>query len=160
MIMALETFSLSITQVSAQSYQNGFRFFLECIGVNGMIGGQSLELEIKKPSLSDLIRIQSQKTGALFKSAVLTPLLLKGLSQHDSQYKDAEKYADAFGYAFQIADDLEDESQDLASQSNKNILHHIGKEKAIQMAVAKLTECELAGKFSATNLVLKKLQHP
>ena len=155
-LIAFEIFSELATWAEPQHYQKAFRFFCKCIGNEGMIGGQSLELEIKFPSLQQLIHIQSLKTGALFKAALLVPLYLKGMEESDSHFLHLSEYAENLGFAFQIADDLEDEKQD-AAMGNKNILSLMGKNKAIEFAMNKLQSSPLAKQFSTTEFLLNKI---
>lgn len=77
-------------------------------GVNGMIGGQVVDLrnEDKPCSLDVLKTMDSLKTGALIRcSAILGVLVAKGTAQ---QYDSAVTFADNLGHAFQIIDDILD----------------------------------------------------
>lgn len=142
---------------STENFTRAYRFFLQSIGPNGMLLGQFDELSVDQSQLSELLRIQSLKTGRLFQAAILCPLLLAGKTNADPLYRDCEQYAEAFGFAFQIADDLEDEAQD-QKQGSKNILAHMGRATAIDLAVKKLGSCKVAEKFSASGLLLSKLK--
>jgi geranylgeranyl pyrophosphate synthase len=106
-----------------------------------MIGGQALELETPsgEMNLETLTRIQTLKTGALFKAAVVIPALLSGTSPSDPRVVEIETFALAFGFAFQIADDLQDEEQD-RHESTKNILGLMGREAAIELALDRLSD--------------------
>lgn len=84
-------------------------------GLNGMIGGQSIDLasEDKKIDLDLLIELQDKKTGALIKTAVVTPYMLsKKLTAEtagsDEDYKLLINLASHIGLAFQIKDDILD----------------------------------------------------
>ena len=86
-------------------------------GVNGMVGGQTLDVEAEQTagnffSLEDLKKMHTAKTGALFKAAVLSGGLLANAS--DRQLAALEDYAGNFGLAFQITDDILDVTGDLA----------------------------------------------
>ena len=155
---AFETFSQIADLTNSQNFGRALLFFTRKIGSEGMIGGQSRELELKEEQvdLATLIQIQEQKTGALFQAALLTPLLLRGIPEGEALFKEVKKYAEAFGFAFQIADDLEDEAQD-RMHAKKNILSILGREAAIELARSQLLKSELHSKFSATELLLKKL---
>ena len=154
---ANETFLDCLKGVSTESFFRSFQFFLAAIGSKGMILGQSEELITDSTNLSELIRIQSLKTGRLFHASILCPLLLSGMTTVDPLYVECEKYAESFGFAFQIADDLEDEIQD-KNQNSKNILSHLGRDTAIQLAIEKLNSSPIANQFSATKLLLSKLK--
>lgn len=78
-------------------------------GLQGMVGGQSIDLdsEGKKISLEVLEELQDKKTGALLNAASVTPWFL--LENGDlSLKKELEKYASSIGLAFQIKDDILD----------------------------------------------------
>ena len=154
--MAFETFAKTGEHVIMENFLPAIQFFSNCIGPNGMIGGQSLELELPSPSLEELIKIQALKTTELFKGAILCPLLLGGVKKTDSLFLENLKYAEAFGFAYQIADDLEDAEQD-ADRENKNILSQLGRKSAIEMALRQLHGSTLSKNFSATDLLVKKL---
>jgi farnesyl diphosphate synthase len=72
-------------------------------GMNGMAGGQMLDIEADGSSLEQIIRIQSHKTGALFRFACEAGAILAGVDRLPLR-----QYADDIGLAFQIADDLLD----------------------------------------------------
>lgn len=72
-------------------------------GMNGMAGGQMLDIEADGSSLDHIIRIQSHKTGALFRFACEAGAILAGADRLPLR-----RYADDIGLAFQIADDLLD----------------------------------------------------
>lgn len=81
----------------------------------GMAGGQMLDLEaegrfengaVKPLDAAEILHLQSMKTGALFRFATLSGVLL---GHADEKARHAlVRYADAFGKAFQISDDLLD----------------------------------------------------
>ena len=77
------------------------------IGVNGMIGGQVIDIEAenRKISLDELNVLQSLKTGALIKASCVMGCLLAG---REDLITYAEKYAENVGRAFQIVDDILD----------------------------------------------------
>jgi len=142
------------------------RYFADAVGGNGMIGGQMAEIELmseplkpanERADLEKLLLIQDLKTGALFRASILTPFLLKGILPESKTFQEYETFANAFGFAFQIADDLEDETQD-AAQSRKNILSLMGKQNAIDLALQRLDASPHSSKFSATGFLKSKLQ--
>lgn len=146
---AHETFSELLESVEPRSFSAALRLFHSAIGREGMIGGQSLELETPsgEMTLDSLLRIQTLKTGALFKAAVVIPALLTGASPTDPRVSEVEDFALAFGFAFQIADDLQDEEQD-QQESAKNILGIMGRESAIGLALDRLTRAPHFDSFS------------
>ncbi len=152
---AHETFLSCLSEVSSDAYFNAAQLFSHSI--NAMILGQAEELSVNNSDLEELIRIQSLKTTKLFHASILCPILLSGKTKQDSIYQECEKFADSFGFAFQIADDLEDAEQD-EKQNAKNILTHLGRAPAIQLAHQKLVSIPISEKFSATKLLISKLK--
>lgn len=152
---ANETFLSCLPEVKPDAFQRSFKFFTHAIG--GMILGQAEELNVDDSDIKNLLKIQSLKTGLLFRASILCPLLFAGHSELDQIYRDCDTYAEAFGFAFQIADDLEDEKQD-QMKNEKNILSHLGRTTAIEMAIKKLNDNPISGQFSATKLLLSKLK--
>ncbi len=77
------------------------------VGVNGMIGGQVIDLqsEGKEISVETLNTLQEHKTGALIEAACVMGVVLAG--QYD-KIPAAAQYASALGRAFQIVDDILD----------------------------------------------------
>ena len=157
--LSFEAFLGAAPFVEKDAFTNALRFFNQAIGTHGMIGGQSKELEAGGGELTKdaLLEIQDLKTGALFRAALLTPFLLKGISESDPLFKEVHTYASDFGFAFQIADDLEDEAQD-QKEKVKNILSILGRDSAKKLAHGLLTQTSISTKFSATELLLAKLK--
>ncbi|MGN1418353.1 MAG: polyprenyl synthetase family protein [Acutalibacteraceae bacterium] len=86
----------------------------ELSGVNGMVGGQVVDLksEDKKVSVETLEVMDSLKTGALIKaSCLLGVIAANGKEEFE---KAAENYAENIGQAFQIVDDILDVTADEA----------------------------------------------
>jgi geranylgeranyl diphosphate synthase type II len=84
----------------------------ECAGVNGMIGGQVLDLknEGKSVSAQELITTHNLKTGALIKAACILGCLAG--NGNEEQIKAASDYAINIGLAFQVIDDILDVTGD------------------------------------------------
>lgn len=78
------------------------------VGVDGMIGGQVIDVENENNEISadTLIQLDKLKTGALIKSACRMGCILAGAS--DEQLLKATQYAEKIGLAFQIIDDILD----------------------------------------------------
>jgi len=77
-------------------------------GVNGMIGGQELDLEAEGQNLSlpDIETISAMKTGSLLKASVLCGAL--AAEAEEKALQQLALYASRVGTAFQIVDDLLD----------------------------------------------------
>lgn len=77
-------------------------------GSQGMIGGQVIDIEADENSRSEALitELQSLKTGALIKSAVLMGARLGGAT--NDQTESLSEYAKDLGLIFQITDDILD----------------------------------------------------
>jgi geranylgeranyl diphosphate synthase type II len=80
-------------------------------GLNGMVGGQAIDMASKKESitLEDLRFMHKLKTGALIRSAARGAAQLSGADPQ--QLRDLTQFAEDLGLAFQVADDLLDFDQ-------------------------------------------------
>ena len=78
------------------------------IGVNGMVGGQMLDIlaETQKFGVSEITRLQRMKTGALINCSCHAGAILGKASETQKNLLSA--YANDIGLAFQIIDDLLD----------------------------------------------------
>lgn len=96
-------------------------------GKDGMAGGQMLDIEAEKessPSPEHIMRIQSHKTGALFRFACEAGAIMAGADRAHLR-----RYADDIGLAFQITDDLLD-VESTPEQLGKATQKDMGKGKA------------------------------
>lgn len=79
-------------------------------GPNGMVGGQSIDLEAEGKqqvmNIDDLQKMHGAKTGALFRAAIRSGAIVAGATAEELAA--LTKYADCFGLAFQITDDILD----------------------------------------------------
>ncbi len=108
---ALLTFAFEILSDEATHPDPNVRLNLisrlaQAAGKAGMVGGQMLDIEAETratSSLADITRIQSLKTGALFRFACEAGAVLAGADPAPLR-----QYADNIGLAFQIADDILD----------------------------------------------------
>ena len=80
----------------------------ECAGVNGMIGGQVIDLkyENSKAPLEVVSELYRLKTGALLNAAATIGCILAGAD--DNKTEKASQIAEKLGLAFQIRDDILD----------------------------------------------------
>ena len=102
-------------------------------GLNGMVGGQMLDLEAekKKLDLKDVEKLQRLKTGELFRFACVASSIL---SNEKKKYKILEKYALRLVLAFQIQDDILDVEgieDKVGKKINKDL--YLGKETFISI---------------------------
>ena len=80
----------------------------EYAGVNGMIGGQMIDIESenKKIDLETLKYIHSHKTGKLIKLPIEIACIIANIEKDKREF--LEEYADLIGIAFQVKDDILD----------------------------------------------------
>lgn len=111
----------------------------QCSGLNGLISGQSLDLNMTKSSpIIKINKMQDLKTGALFKFCFVSLGILKNFNA--KQISHLEKLSFEFGKIFQITDDLldfhgsfEKVGKKLRKDVNKpNIAYKIGYEKCLE----------------------------
>jgi len=105
-------------------------------GLDGMIGGQALDLAAERESLdlAGIEALQAHKTGALIVEACRAGAVLGGAEA--AQRQALEAYAARLGLAFQIVDDLLDASGDAAE---------VGKPLGRDAAAGKATFVALLG---------------
>ena len=94
-------------------------FMCKNAGLEGMVGGQSIDLdsEGKAIDLELLYELQRKKTGALIESAVVTPYyLIKELNEEQAKEDKTacllRKLSEHIGLSFQIRDDILDVESD------------------------------------------------
>ena len=88
------------------------RLLARSAGVNGMLGGQIIDLESenRQVPVEHLQIMDEKKTGALIKAACLLGCISAGAN--DEQKRAAAEYAENIGLAFQIVDDILDVESD------------------------------------------------
>ncbi len=103
-LSAGEGTSLTAAQILAAT-----RCLAQCAGMDGMIGGQVLDLEgeNKQLSLSQLEQLQNLKTGKLIQAAAVMGCILAGKADEETLGY-ARTFASCLGLAFQIQDDILD----------------------------------------------------
>lgn len=105
-------------------------------GLLGATGGQFLDLFPPDLSLATLKEIIHKKTVSLFEISFVFGWLFGG---GDPQKVDLVKQAAShFGMAFQIADDLDDRTQDIKNKRAVNMAIIFGVEKAFQMCIKEI----------------------
>ena len=114
---ALNTLAFEVISSEAESGNISFETGIKLIsvlsthiGVDGMVGGQVIDLESegKDISLATLDSLQEKKTGALIEAACLMGCILGGGDRSKESYLAAKGYAMCLGKAFQIVDDILD----------------------------------------------------
>ncbi|MDO5784572.1 MAG: polyprenyl synthetase family protein [Eubacteriales bacterium] len=108
--LAFETASdpENTTLISAETQLKAIRVLSRASGMEGMIGGQVLDMQAEETqiSLEQLKTLQELKTGALIGAAAQLGCLIGGASEEQTQA--ALEYARCIGLAFQIQDDILD----------------------------------------------------
>ncbi len=140
-------------------------------GINGMVGGQSLDLtpcrsENREQKLAYLIDLQKHKTGALIRAAVLAGYYYaEAEAERNGQTFNPEleylyeEYADKIGLEFQIRDDILD-----VLSSEEKLGKSIGKDQRDQkLTFVTLLGLKQAKEYDAnlqteTKQILKKLK--
>jgi farnesyl diphosphate synthase len=109
--LAFET--LSQTPVDAKIVIELIKSLAQASGLNGMAGGQSLDLisENQLICLQQLQSIHAAKTGALL-SACVTLMIKTNTEISSTNLQQFTQFSDNFGMAFQIIDDILDVTQD------------------------------------------------
>jgi len=106
---AFEVLALAPPEIPAQARIEMLRVLADAIGTRGMAGGQAIDLEAVKQTLSEteLERMHRQKTGALIQASVLLGAISAG-NTDVAQRAALEKFGAEIGLAFQIQDDILD----------------------------------------------------
>lgn len=164
--LAFEILVNEQTHSSADTRINLVGNLAKCAGVNGMIGGQVMDIYASERILDEeMIRtLQSLKTGALIKYAVDCGAIYGQASTEER--RSLEIYADRLGLAFQIRDDVLDAEGDAiamgkntgkdARQGKATFVSIWGLKKAKEKAIALGEEAKQAlGKFGARANLLK-----
>ena len=112
---------------------------LNSSGINGMIYGQFLDLENNAENLTDIEKINSLKTGELFKAAILSGAKLGGANDNDLAH--LEIYAKNLGLVFQLQDDLFDYDEDI--ELNKKTFATVLGKSEVEKKIAELNKISL-----------------
>ena len=108
--LAFETASdpMLLAEITPQTQLRAIRTLCRASGMEGMIGGQVLDIEAEKRpiSLEELQTLQSLKTGALICAAAALGCIIGGAEK--SRFDAGQEYARCIGLAFQIQDDILD----------------------------------------------------
>ncbi len=102
------SFAAQTKGVKPENVLEAITVLSECSGIDGMIGGQVIDLLYEDKVADEFIleKICSLKTGALIKAACLIGTILADASPE--QREAAESFAKNLGLAFQITDDILD----------------------------------------------------
>jgi geranylgeranyl pyrophosphate synthase len=104
----------SIDELSPSLRVELIRLVSRAVGLNGMVGGQALDLAAEGSQIDHaaLTQIHRLKTGALIEAAVIGGALSANASEW--QISALQRFAENIGLAFQVMDDVLDVSSDSA----------------------------------------------
>ena len=134
---------------NTQKNLNACRLVSESAGVDGMIGGQVIDMlsENTRIPLEQLYTMHRKKTGALIKASILSGAMVGGAE--DCELELLAEYGEKLGLAFQVKDDILDVTGDtevLGKMAKSDIennkttfITEYGLEKCIELC-SKLTE--------------------
>jgi geranylgeranyl pyrophosphate synthase len=134
------------THVPAQNLVAAVRVLAHHAGVDGMVGGQALDLALGQDihDLAALEQVHALKTGALYAAAGALGALYAGADE--STVRDLEAWGLKFGVAFQHADDVLDDDQKAL------------REQALARVDALVGECDaLSGQFGLAAAPLRAI---
>lgn len=83
------------------------------VGLNGMVGGQAIDLANQATTLPQVVNMHRLKTGALFRAAVGLGARSVGCCDH-TMLTQLDQFADQLGLAYQIQDDILEATQSSA----------------------------------------------
>lgn len=106
--LAFRVFLDAASSLSAPRVHSLLVGLADAAGLNGMAGGQALDLEFqgRLPDAAALEQMHRMKTGALIAASVMLPARAMGVSEVELECLDI--FARGVGLAFQIQDDLLD----------------------------------------------------
>jgi geranylgeranyl pyrophosphate synthase len=152
-----------LAQAARLSVQRGaterlIREAVRCVGADGMIGGQVVDLELNMSGAGEQALVtRDLKTAALMRLMMVAGALAHGADEGDTQT--LAQFGECFGRAYQICDDLLDElgeSATLGKPTGQDARHLrpsavsvLGIEESQSLAVALIKEGAeiLTGKF-------------
>tara|TARA_B100000989_G_scaffold10594_1_gene7175 strand:+ start:981 stop:1886 length:906 start_codon:yes stop_codon:yes gene_type:complete len=95
------------SEIPSKIYLKWVNYLSSSIGLNGVAGGQYLDLSIngKNTQINKLKKIYDLKTAHLIKPCIMLPLMLSD-NNDESAYRDFLSLGELLGISFQIKDDL------------------------------------------------------
>ncbi len=131
--LAFEIISHKKTHNNSEVRCNLITELAKSSGAEGMVGGQMLDLEAERKTLSleKIFELQRLKTGELFRFSCIAPCLL---AEKYDELEIFENFSSKLGLAFQIKDDLLDVEGniiDVGKKTGKD--HKQGKETLVSL---------------------------
>ena len=111
-------------------------------GVEGMCGGQQLDMEGERTpfSLDQVTYMNRLKTGCLLRAACVIGVLAAGVDRNDPQVAAAADYAEAIGLAFQVRDDMLNRTA-TAAEMGKPVGNDVQSNKSTYVSLLGLERC-------------------
>lgn len=108
-LLTLAFATLAKADAPAERIVAAIAVLADCCGIDGMVGGQTMDLESENKSISmeKLVMLQQLKTGKLIEAAVRMGCIFGGASKENTDT--CAEYAKNIGLAFQIRDDILDD---------------------------------------------------
>ena len=131
--LAFEIISHKKTHENSEVRCNLVNELAKSSGAEGMVGGQMLDLEAEKKTLTleKIFQLQRLKTGELFRFSCIAPCIL---AEKYEELEVFEDFSSKLGLAFQIKDDLldvEGNILDVGKKTGKD--HKQGKETLVSL---------------------------
>lgn len=106
----------AVKNIPADNIVRAVSYLSAYAGINGMVGGQVLDLQFEKsePTIDEILKMYSLKTCGLIKAACVLGCLASSVYNED-KITAAIDYAENLGIAFQIQDDILDIEGDIVS---------------------------------------------
>ncbi len=133
------------------------KLLAKCIGPEGMVAGQVLDLRSKNTGADTMTKIHLLKTGKLIKASVVGVGIIAGASVE--QIKVLSDFSENLGLAFQLADDIHDSMESESCAMNEaNMINVLGLKKVEILLKEKSDLCfSLLSEFNGRATNLKKL---
>lgn len=111
--MAFEIMTDPEIDAAPDAKLSAIRAISKAAGVNGLVGGQSIDLNKDgvKLDIDDILRMQRMKTGAMFSICCEIPAILS-FTISKKMHHHLNMYAQSIGSVFQIVDDIADYASD------------------------------------------------
>lgn len=152
-------YEIMLAAITNERTAKAAAYIADCAGVNGMVGGQCIDLanEGKDISSHTLHSMHAKKTGALIRAACVGGALLG--TDNARIIATTEQYAHDLGLAFQIIDDILDVEGDM-SRLGKTIGKDAQQGKNTFVSIYGLTQAKEMAKLHTQNAMDALTQLP
>ncbi len=159
----------SVKNIPAENIVKAVSYLSSFAGINGMVGGQVLDLQFEEtnPTVEEILQMYSLKTCGLIKASCVLGCLA-GEECNEDKIRASIDFAENLGIAFQIQDDILDITSDEATlgkpvgSDEKNdkstIVKHFGLQKSKEL-VKEYTDkaIEALSVFNTDTDIIKQL---